>query len=422
MDNIIKIASLFKERGMGFYSTTLVVLRMIEDNISEQEKLIDLLEDKNFNKDKLNQWLTDFLKRENKNVKPKENESESKLKEENKNIIFEKLINKGIYTKERLWQLNDIVEKDSKVIDAIRLLLDKTECDGKIIDKWISSYLSKKEMENPVFGKKDKNILWITYDESVTGMLKWRMSGSDRAKSIDYMTIHADFCTSRLPNNLTEEEINKSLDSILWFRRNGFKSALDYISKSDMTNYDEIMVWIDMTASTLLILYMISTYVKKDIYVSIINDTGKFTFLDLGGPDPNYSELLGPAYKITEEMRERFSNIWKEALNHPNEYKITDGGWGIKYVPHTYIDNRLMRHANKRYKIFYDIVFAAQRENLHESFFPYEVYEEALCQNILDGKILVKTKHMKRYMEYNVEKLKNLLDNTNGWNLQVRLP
>jgi hypothetical protein len=234
----------------------------------------------------------------------------------------------------------------------------------------------------------EKKTLHVVSSLCTKGTLKMGLCKLEQKPEIAYLPIDLSF--GYIPKDFSDKELCFALAS------HGHMEVFDQLKKfvtTDYSQYEKVIVWHGLSASELLLLYLMSVLVEGELYhVDIRDYKGKDPsrlYSDMGYVCPgDISDMISLAKQLNFNAKEYCREQWYKWANSQAPYRFSNIHAGvIEEYPEDFMDDSIKEYVQK--KSSFNRVVGKIMMKYHDLFIPDSIIVRRLYQLRDDGEIIL---------------------------------
>lgn len=231
-----------------------------------------------------------------------------------------------------------------------------------------------------------KKTLHVVNSLCIKGTLKMGLCKLEQKPEIAYLPIDLSF--GYIPKDFSDKELCFALAS------HGHMEVFDQLKKfvtTDYSQYEKVIVWHGLSASELLLLYLMSVLVEGELYhVDIRDYKGKDPsrlYSDMGYVCPgDISDMISLAKQLNFNAKEYCREQWYKWASSTTPYRFCNIHTGvIEEYPEDFMDDSIKEYVQK--KSSFNRVVGKIMMKYHDLFIPDSIIVRRLYQLRDDGEI-----------------------------------
>jgi hypothetical protein len=231
-----------------------------------------------------------------------------------------------------------------------------------------------------------KKTLHLVSSLCIKGTLKMGLCKLEQKPEIAYLPIDLSF--GYIPKDFSDKELCFALAS------HGHMEVFDQLKKfvtTDYSQYEKVIVWHGLSASELLLLYLMSVLVEGELYhVDIRDYKGKDPsrlYSDMGYVCPgDISDMISLAKQLNFNAKEYCREQWYKWASSTTPYRFSNIHTGvIEEYPEDFMDDSIKEYVQKK-SSFIRVVGKIMMK-YHDLFIPDSIIVRRLYQLRDDGEI-----------------------------------
>jgi len=231
-----------------------------------------------------------------------------------------------------------------------------------------------------------KKTLHVVSSLCIKGTLKMGLCKLEQKPEIAYLPIDLSF--GYIPKDFSDKELCFALAS------HGHMEVFDQLKKfvtTDYSQYEKVIVWHGLSASELLLLYLMSVLVEGELYhVDIRDYKGKDPsrlYSDMGYVCPgDISDMISLAKQLNFNAKEYCREQWYKWASSTTPYRFSNIHTGvIEEYPEDFMDDSIKEYVQK--KSSFNRVVGKIMMKYHDLFIPDSIIVRRLYQLRDDGEI-----------------------------------
>jgi hypothetical protein len=233
-----------------------------------------------------------------------------------------------------------------------------------------------------------KKTLHVVSSLCTKGTLKMGLCKLEQKPEIAYLPIDLSF--GYIPKDFSDKELCFALAS------HGHMEVFEELKKfvtTDYSQYEKVIVWHGLSASELLLLYLMSVLVEGELYhVDIRDYKGKDPsrlYSDMGYVCPgDISDMISLAKQLNFNAKEYCREQWYKWASSTTPYRFSNIHTGvIEEYPEDFMDDSIKEYVQK--KSSFNRVVGKIMMKYHDLFIPDSIIVRRLYQLRDDGEILL---------------------------------
>ena len=233
-----------------------------------------------------------------------------------------------------------------------------------------------------------KKTLHVVSSLCTKGTLKMGLCKLEQKPEIAYLPIDLSF--GYIPKDFSDKELCFALAS------HGHMEVFDQLKKfvtTDYSQYEKVIVWHGLSASELLLLYLMSVLVEGELYhVDIRDYKGKDPsrlYSDMGYVCPgDISDMISLAKQLNFNAKEYCREQWYKWASSTTPYRFSNINTGvIEEYPEDFMDDSIKEYVQK--KSSFNRVVGKIMMKYHDLFIPDSIIVRRLYQLRDDGEIIL---------------------------------
>jgi hypothetical protein len=233
-----------------------------------------------------------------------------------------------------------------------------------------------------------KKTLHVVSSLCTKGTLKMCLCKLEQKPEIAYLPIDLSF--GYIPKDFSDKELCFALAS------HGHMEVFDQLKKfvtTDYSQYEKVIVWHGLSASELLLLYLMSVLVEGELYhVDIRDYKGKDPsrlYSDMGYVCPgDISDMISLAKQLNFNAKEYCREQWYKWASSTTPYRFSNIHTGvIEEYPEDFMDDSIKEYVQK--KSSFNRVVGKIMMKYHDLFIPDSIIVRRLYQLRDDGEIIL---------------------------------
>ena len=234
----------------------------------------------------------------------------------------------------------------------------------------------------------EKKTLHVVSSLCTKGTLKMGLCKLEQKPEIAYLPIDLSF--GYIPKDFSDKELCFALAS------HGHMEVFDQLKKfvtTDYSQYEKVIVWHGLSASELLLLYLMSVLVEGELYhVDIRDYKGKDPsrlYSDMGYVCPgDISDMISLAKQLNFNAKEYCREQWYKWASSTTPYRFSNIHTGvIEEYPEDFMDDSIKEYVQK--KSSFNRVVGKIMMKYHDLFIPDSIIVRRLYQLRDDGEIIL---------------------------------
>lgn len=231
-----------------------------------------------------------------------------------------------------------------------------------------------------------KKTLHVVSSLCIKGTLKMGLCKLEQKPEIAYLPIDLSF--GYIPKDFSDKELCFALAS------HGHMEVFDQLKKfvtTDYSQYEKVIVWHGLSASELLLLYLMSVLVEGELYhVDIRDYKGKDPsrlYSDMGYVCPgDISDMISLAKQLNFNAKEYCREQWYKWASSTTPYRFSNIHTGvIEEFPEDFMDDSIKEYVQK--KSSFNRVVGKIMMKYHDLFIPDSIIVRRLYQLRYNGEI-----------------------------------
>lgn len=231
-----------------------------------------------------------------------------------------------------------------------------------------------------------KKTLHVVSSLCIKGTLKMGLCKLEQKPEIAYLPIDLSF--GYIPKDFSDKELCFALAS------HGHMEVFDQLKKfvtTDYSQYEKVIVWHGLSASELLLLYLMSVLVEGELYhVDIRDYKGKDPsrlYSDMGYVCPgDISDMISLAKQLNFNAKEYCREQWYKWASSTTPYRFSNIHTGvIEEYPEDFMDDSIKEYVQK--KSSFNRVVGKIMMKYHDLFIPDSIIVRRLYQLRYNGEI-----------------------------------
>lgn len=224
-----------------------------------------------------------------------------------------------------------------------------------------------------------KKTLHVVSSLCIKGTLKMGLCKLEQKPEIAYLPIDLSF--GYIPKDFSDKELCFALAS------HGHMEVFDQLKKfvtTDYSQYEKVIVWHGLSASELLLLYLMSVLVEGELYhVDIRDYKGKDPsrlYSDMGYVCPgDISDMISLAKQLNFNAKEYCREQWYKWASSTTPYRFSNIHTGvIEEYPEDFMDDSIKEYVQK--KSSFNRVVGKIMMKYHDLFIPDSIIVRRLYQ------------------------------------------
>lgn len=233
-----------------------------------------------------------------------------------------------------------------------------------------------------------KKTLHVVSSLCTKGTLKMGLCKLEQKPEIAYLPIDLSF--GYIPKDFSDKELCFALAS------HGHMEVFDQLKEfvtTDYSQYEKVVVWHGLSASELLLLYLMSVLVEGELYhVDIRDYKGKDPsrlYSDMGYVCPgDISDMISLAKQLNFNAKEYCREQWYKWASSTTPYRFSNIHTGvIEEYPEDFMDDSIKEYVQK--KSSFNRVVGKIMMKYHDLFIPDSIIVRRLYQLRDDGEIIL---------------------------------
>ena len=242
-----------------------------------------------------------------------------------------------------------------------------------------------------------KKTLHVVSSLCTKGTLKMGLCKLEQKPEIAYLPIDLSF--GYIPKDFSDKELCFALAS------HGHMEVFDQLKEfvtTDYSQYEKIVVWHGLSASELLLLYLMSVLVEGELYHVDIRDCKGFMEKHLSKDlsrlypvmesvcpgDISQYDMISLAKQLNFNAKEYCREQWYKWENSPTPYRFSNIHTGvIEEYPEDFMDDSIKEYVQK--KSSFNRVVGKIMMKYHDLFIPDSIVVRRLYQLRDDGEIIL---------------------------------
>jgi hypothetical protein len=234
----------------------------------------------------------------------------------------------------------------------------------------------------------EKKTLHVVSSLCTKGTLKMGLCKLEQKPEIAYLPL--DLSIGYIPKDFSDKELCFALAS--HDHMEVFEELKKFVT-TDYSQYEKVIVWHGLSASELLLLYLMSVLVEGELYhVDIRDCKGKDPsrlYSDMGYVCPgDISDMISLAKQLNFNAKEYCREQWYKWANSPTPYRFSNIHTGvIEEYPEDFMDDSIKEYVQK--KSSFNRVVGKIMMKYHDLFIPDSIIVRRLYQLRDDGEIIL---------------------------------
>ena len=234
----------------------------------------------------------------------------------------------------------------------------------------------------------EKKVLHVVDCLANKGTLRMGLSMLGQRPEIAYLPINLSI--GYIPKDFSDKELCFALAS------HGHMEVFDQLKNfvtTDYSQYEKVIVWHGLSASELLLLYLMSVLVEGELYhVDIRDYKGKDPsrlYSDMGYVCPgDISDMISLAKQLNFNAKEYCREQWYKWASSTTPYRFSNTHTGvIEEYPEDFMDDSIKEYVQK--KSSFNRVVGKIMMKYHDLFIPDSIIVRRLYQLRDDGEIIL---------------------------------
>ena len=201
-----------------------------------------------------------------------------------------------------------------------------------------------------------KKTLHVVSSLCTKGTLKMGLCKLEQKPEIAYLPL--DLSIGYIPKDFSDKELCFALAS------HGHMEVFDQLKEfvtTDYSQYEKVVVWHGLSASELLLLYLMSVLVEGELYHVDIRDCKGFMekhlskdssrlYPDMGSVCPgDISDMISLAKQLNANAKSYCKEQWYKWANSPTPYRFSNIHTGvIEEYPEDFMDDSIKEYVQKK--------------------------------------------------------------------------